>query len=91
MEFGWERGVGEILVADGASEAEHGAGSDGGEAAVRGCGEGAAVDHGVADFDAGGVAVDEDASDFVLEDGDEFSGVAKVVFGTVECGGEMAV
>ena len=71
MEFRREYRVRYILVADRAQEAEDGCGADGGGSAVGGGWERSAVDHRAGDLDAGGVAVEEDASDPGFEDGQE--------------------
>ncbi len=88
--FGQKSG-GEVLVADGTEEAVDGHGADGGGAAVGGGGEGAAVDHGVADFDSCGKAVDEEAAGFAFEDGEEEAGGGGVGVVHLEGSGELAV
>ena len=91
----------EVLIADGAGEAQDGLAADGGGAAVGGCRVRAAMHHGVRDFHAGGEAIEDEAADFGLQYGDEFGVVAEVVFGSEDgccevpgqraCGGEHLV
>ena len=91
LEFRREYRVRYILVADRAQEAEDGCGADGGGSAVGGGWERSAVDHRAGDLDAGGVAVEEDASDPGFEDGQEGGGEGKVFAGGVEGCGEVSV
>ncbi len=56
----------EILIADGTCKAKNGLRADRGGATVGARGVGPAVDHGVTDFNAGGIAVENDAADFVF-------------------------
>ena len=60
--------VDEVLIADRADEAEDRLGSDGGRAAIGGRGERAAMDHGVANLDAGREAVEKDAADLGFQE-----------------------
>ncbi len=83
--------MGEVLEADGAGEAVDGEAADGSEAGVGGGWIGAAVDHGVGDFDAGGESVEDEAAGFLFEDLDEFTVGGEVVFVAEDGGGEMAV
>lgn len=91
LEFGWEGGIGEALEADGAGVAEDGSGADRGAGAVRGGGVRAAVDHGGVDFDAGGEAVDDEATGFLLENLEKVSGLGEFLVGGVDGGGELAL
>jgi len=67
--FGQQSG-GKVLVADWAEEAIDCHGTDGGGSAVGGGGEGSAMDHGIAHFNAGWKTIDEDTSGFAFEDGE---------------------
>ena len=79
-----------VLVGDGPQEAFDGAGADGGAAGVGGGGRRAAVDHRVADLDAGGPAVEEDAAGLAFEDRQELCGVVVVGLVGVDGRGELA-
>src|SRR4051812_23912049 len=91
LQFFGQRGLGEVLEAEGPRPPVDGGGADAGGSAVRGGGVGAAVDHGVGDFDAGGPAVHQEAADLGLEDVDEVGVVGEVGVGGVEGGGEVAL
>src|SRR5690606_11541806 len=62
LESRWQDRIRHILVAHRAQEAVDRCGTDGSRAAVRGGGERAAMDHGIAHFHTGGITVDEDAA-----------------------------
>ena len=86
-----EHGLREVLEADGTGEAVNGEAANGGEAGV-GCGWiGAAMDHRVGHFYAGGKSVEEQAAGFLFEDGDEFAIGGEVVVIAEDGGGEVAV
>lgn len=86
-----EREVGEVLETDGADKAIDGERANRGGAAIAGGGVGAAVHHGVTDFDAGGEAVDDEPSGFALESGNEIGGIREVGLGAVQSGGKLAL
>ena len=90
-QFGGQGGVRIVLVADETREAVDGVGADGGGASVRERRVGAAVHDGVRDFDAGGEAVDDDASGDGFEAGDERGVLAEFGVGSVDGRGEVAV
>ena len=80
-----------ILKADGSREAKNGLRANGGGAAVGARGVGPAVDHGVTDFNAGGIAVENDAADLVSQNLEQVGKFDQVFLGAVNGGGEMAV
>lgn len=89
-QFGGEGGVGKILITDRTGKAKDGLRADGSSAAVGARGIGSAVNHGVTNLNACGIAVENDAADFVSEDLEQFGEFPKVSLGAVNRGGEMA-
>ncbi len=49
------------------------------------------MNDGVAEFEAGGVAVVNNSPDFIFQDGDELGELDDILLGAVHRGGEMAV
>lgn len=83
--------LGGALEADGPGPALDGGGADGGGVLGAGGGEGAAVDHRLADLDARGHAVEDEPADAHLEDGLELAGRRGVVSAGEDRGGEAAL
>ena len=81
----------EVLIADWAHESIDGLGADRGVAAVAGGGIRATVHHGVADFNSGWKAVNDEAARLVFEHGNQVAEGEDVGFGSVQRGGELAL
>src|SRR5205809_4915383 len=84
-----KRGLREVLVADRADEPLDGRGADRGGAGVGGGGVGPAVVDGVAGFDAGGEAVENEAADLRLQDRNQVAVFLKVVGPAVPGRGQL--
>src|SRR5579871_288758 len=69
LQGGREEGIGNVLVGDRSGEATYGAGSHRGGGGRGGGRVWPAVDHGVADLDAGGIAIEDQAAHAGLQDG----------------------
>ena len=85
-----EQGVGEILVAHRAQEAVDGQGAHRSATGIRGGRPGAAVDHGITDFDTGRVAIDQHATDLLLEQRHQIAGLCQFVRLTQQGRGQLA-
>ena len=91
FQFVGQRDIWKILIADGAGKAEDRQSADGSGARIGAGRIGAAVNDSIAEFQARGIAVVNDSSDFIFEDGDEFGKFYDVLLSAVNGGGEMAM
>ncbi len=65
FQFSWKSGIRKILITDRTGKAKYRLRADGSAAAVRARGVGSAVNHGVTNFNASRVTVENDAADLV--------------------------
>src|SRR5580700_2118737 len=90
FQLGRKRRIRKILIADGTGEAKYRQRAHGGGTAVGARGIGSAMNHGVTDFNAGRIAVENDAADLVSKDLEQLREFPEVALGAVNRGGEVA-
>src|SRR5215813_1245479 len=82
---------GKSLVADQAGESEDCVAADRSRAAIGGRRIGSSVHHSMTNFNSGWKAVEHDAAHLSFENPDEIGEIVEVLFGAMDCGGQVAL
>ena len=88
--FVGQRGLGKSLVTNRPAKTENRLAAYRGRASIGGRGIGAAVHHGVGNFNAGGETVEHQPADFVLQNRNQIAELVKVGFRAMNGRGQMA-